>query len=393
MNLMGSIATSISALTASVQALVNAQANNVNTNPSASGSRSIVEKPVVFKGKDSESARLFRSAFRVWINANEDRFALQDAQGKKVQGANGATMLDVHKMVPSALSFMAEDAAVWARPHIESLAEGKTPFASWYAFLVAFKLKFEPVSSEADAKNKIIGMKQGKRTFGELVADFETWASRTGWSEQDLFDRLKQTLNADYINWLSYFPVVAKDYDTLKAYGHLIDLQLTDLHNNQRQAGASGNNSSSAPRSAPGFCDPNAMDINANNIDSYFQGLSNKDVVKKWRKWMKDRCRCCGSKSHENSLEKHPGPPICNHCGRTGHFSWVCLARLQGKPATQRAAATGPVSAPSPAPAAATIASSASITDYEAENTALKDSIAILTKQVQGLAKQVKQAF
>jgi hypothetical protein len=56
MNLMGSMATSISALTASVQALVNAQANNVNASPSASGSRSIVEKPVVFKGKDSESA-------------------------------------------------------------------------------------------------------------------------------------------------------------------------------------------------------------------------------------------------------------------------------------------------------------------------------------------------
>jgi hypothetical protein len=65
MNLIGSMATSISALTASVQALVNAQANNVNASPSTSGSRSIVEKPVVFKGKDSESARLFRSAFRV----------------------------------------------------------------------------------------------------------------------------------------------------------------------------------------------------------------------------------------------------------------------------------------------------------------------------------------
>jgi hypothetical protein len=64
-NLMGSMATSISALTASVQALVNAQANNVNASPSASGSHSIVEKPVVFKGKDLESARLFRSAFRI----------------------------------------------------------------------------------------------------------------------------------------------------------------------------------------------------------------------------------------------------------------------------------------------------------------------------------------
>jgi hypothetical protein len=183
MNLMGSMATSISALTASVQALVNAQANNVNASPSASGSRSIIEKPVVFKGKDLESAQLFRSAFCVLINTNKDRFALCDPQGKKVQGANRATLLDVHKMVPSALSFMVEDAAVWVRLHIESLAEGKTPFTHWDAFLAAFKLKFKPVSPEANAKNKIIEMKQGKCTFGELVANFETWASRTGWSD------------------------------------------------------------------------------------------------------------------------------------------------------------------------------------------------------------------
>jgi hypothetical protein len=42
------------------------------------------------------------------------------------------------------------------------------------------------------------------------------------------------------------------------------------------------------------------------------------------------------------------------------------------------------------APAAATIASSVSIMDYEVKNAAFKDSIAILTKQMQGLAEQVK---
>jgi hypothetical protein len=91
-----------------------------------------------------------------------------------VQGANGATLLDVHKMVSLALFFIAENTAVWAQFHIELLAEGKMPFADWDTFLVVFKLKFELVSPEADAKNKIIGMKQGKCTFGELVADFET---------------------------------------------------------------------------------------------------------------------------------------------------------------------------------------------------------------------------
>jgi hypothetical protein len=180
MNLIGSMATSISALTASVQALVNAQANNANASPSSSGLCSIIKKPVVFKSKDLESARLFRSAFHVWINANKDHFALCDPQGKKVQGANGATLLNIHKMVSSALSFMAEDAAVWARLYIESLTEGKTPFADWDAFLVAFKLKFKPVSPEANMKNKIIEIKQSKCTFGELVANFEIWASCTG---------------------------------------------------------------------------------------------------------------------------------------------------------------------------------------------------------------------
>jgi hypothetical protein len=91
-----------------------------------------------------------------------------------VQGANGATLLDVHKMVPSALFFIVKNTAVWAQPYIESLAEGKMSFANWNAFLSAFKLKFKPISPEANAKNKIIEMKQGKHTFGELVADFKT---------------------------------------------------------------------------------------------------------------------------------------------------------------------------------------------------------------------------
>jgi hypothetical protein len=111
-NLMGSMATSISMLTALDQALVNAQASNTNASLFTSGSGSIIKKPIVFKGKDSELARLFRSAFRIWINANKDCFALCDLQRKKVQGANRAILLDVHKMILLALSFIVEDAAV-----------------------------------------------------------------------------------------------------------------------------------------------------------------------------------------------------------------------------------------------------------------------------------------
>jgi hypothetical protein len=77
---------------------------------------------------------------------------------------------------------------------------------------------------------------------------------------------------------------VAKDSATLKTYNHSIDLQLTDLYNNQCQAGAAGNNLFLASYTFSGFCDPNAIDINAKNIDFHFQELSNENIIKKWHK-------------------------------------------------------------------------------------------------------------
>jgi hypothetical protein len=108
---------------------------------------------------------------------------------------------------------------------------------------------------------------------------------------------------------------------------------------------------------------------------------------------MKNHYCYCGSKLHKNTLKKHPGPLVCNHCSRTSHFSQVYLVHLQEKLAMQCTAATSPVSTPSSTSATTTIAFSAFITNYKTKNAALNDSIAILTKQVQGLAEQVKQAF
>ena len=83
---------------------------------------------------------------------------------------------------------MIGDAAVWARPYLETIADNKVAFTDWSAFIAAFKAKFEPINAEVKAKSKIMNMKQGSRTFSSYLSEFEMWSSRTGWSDQDLYD-------------------------------------------------------------------------------------------------------------------------------------------------------------------------------------------------------------
>jgi hypothetical protein len=170
----------------------------------------VVEKPTSFEGKDSESAWLFRSAFRVWVESNE-RFFQHWPNGTRVVNQAGEELLDEPKMITSALSFMTKDTAVWARPYLEQPADHKLVFdnGKWDSFLKAFKQKFEPISASMEAKNKLYNLRQGKRSFASLELEFNTWAPRTDWSEPELIDCLKATLTDDYIRRLSYFPTLA----------------------------------------------------------------------------------------------------------------------------------------------------------------------------------------
>ena len=76
---------------------------------------------------------------------------------------------------------MTDKAAIWARPHIEKIANGGTVFNdSWAQFITEYKLKFEPVDSEVEAKEQIRILRQGDRLFSAVISDFEMWAERTG---------------------------------------------------------------------------------------------------------------------------------------------------------------------------------------------------------------------
>ena len=356
----------------------------------------IVEKPQAFKGEDSETARLFRHAFQVWVRANPRAFAQRDANGVPVTNANGDIVCDDGKLIASALSFMQGPAGTWARPHIEGIAIGQYPFQSdWDQFVEAFKAKFEPVDATAEAKSKILGMRQAGRNFSSYLAEFEMWSPRTGWSHRDLYDRLKAGLDTDYINRLSYFMPPPADYDNLVRCGKQIDITLVDLQNNLHAATGKSVRPQQQSRStaAPAFRDPNAMDIDATNLDEMFKGLTTReDITAQHRRVMKGRCRVCGSKAHTDAA-RHQNV-TCNWCGKKNHWSKICISRLCGEPRAQA------VKAADTSDPAATIASSTTSPstnsagpDIEATIAAFRDMLDLQAKQMAEMQATINKGF
>jgi hypothetical protein len=370
---------------------------------------SVVEKPTSFKGKNSESAHLSRSAFCIWVESNK-RFFQHWPNGTRVVNQAGEELLDEPKMITLALSFMTKDATVWARLYLEQLMDHKPVFdnGKWDSFLKAFKQKFEPISASMEAKNKLYNLRQGKWSFAFLESEFNTWAPRTDWSEPELIDRFKATLTNDYIHWLLYFLTPASTLTKLRVQGHQIDAQINNLQNNLHmanhapKASVTGNSSSAIPQP---FRNPNAMDIDAFIISKLTNLLSSvstvSDICKIWQKYMTPHCSCCGSTRHKYTAQLHPNV-TCNHCHRPNHYTRVCLTWLlksrDFKAASQRVTASAPsVSFPSPAPslhAPATISASiADVNKLKQENAQLKNSVALFQKQIAELQASIAANF
>ena len=94
-------------------------------------------------------------------------------------------------------------------------------------------------------------------------------------------------------------------------------------------------------------------------------------------KVMRGKCTVCGSSQHTKETAKHTDLK-CNHCGKDGHWSKVCVRRLQGLPRTTEAKPRS---------------ISATGTDPEAETAALKDLIETQNKQIKTLSEQLKLSF
>ena len=361
--------TAVKSLANTVQTLSQSVATLTGATGSITGHTrpiNIVEKPKAFEGKTSEGARLFRSSFTVWVHDHESAFAKRDEYGSIVTDDEGKTVYSGRKMISSALSFMTGSAAIWARPHLEKIADGEDVFTvsndfgrvirthDWAEFLRLFKAKFEPQDAVVEAKSVLFNMKQGNRTFSDYLADFETWAPCTGWSDKDLFDRLKGGLSTKYIERLYGYSGHAQTYDLLVQQCRNTDLLIMDL-NNALKGTPMSRSAPHASSSTASFVDPNAMEVDATWMDKHFVNVPDyKTGQAIWNKALKGRCKGCGSKQHVDS--KIHAAQECKHCGKLGHWNTVCLQRLTGQ-APRRSVAATVIAPPIP------VASTSSIVD------------------------------
>lgn len=288
---------------------VNTLSNKVPTSTSSGSPSRSVQKPSSYDGKSSQDARRFIAAFSVYGMMAGD---LNERQGD--------VFIDT-KWIMAALTFLRDDAAIWATPYLEALALGQAAFTNWDAFKTAFKVRFETVNEAADAKEALRKLWQGKLTAGEYAAKFKELMSRTGYSATDLRDRFYDHLSTDVKDDLVHTERKTTTLDDLITVALDID---TRIRNRRAEKAREQGRPAPAPIARAPVpvtpFDPNAMQIDATQTrEAFLQRMTG-------------RCFGCGSTSHQKRSGTCPhGNSLCGWCGRNGHTEMVCQDKFMGK--------------------------------------------------------------
>lgn len=312
---------SMALLTQSMTQLASAtQANN---------SSKAVQKPAPFKGEQGGEARRFLAAFTMWAMTQGASLNHLDAAGNAVGPRND-------QWIRTVLSYLQDDAALWATPAMEQLTLGHMPFNNdWNEFRSQFKARFESVDEAVDAKERLRKLYQGSLTVPEYAARFKELAGRTGYSGADLRDRFYEHLSDAIKDELVH---TARPIGTLE---ELITVTADiDVRVRQRRAEKARQQGRTLPTPStrtpaavhttpftPAARDPNAMDVDATRTREDFN------------RFMRGKCYGCGSEAHVKKDGGHDRE-ICNYCRRAGHREVVCMDKFLKKPRSQRASAT-----------------------------------------------------
>lgn len=362
------------ALTALTQA-VTTLTTTVNNRQQEAPGRTLdkaLQKPTPFKGSSSADARRFLAAFSTYAMTTGN--LLNNPQ------ADGTYTPDERKWIVSALTFLQDEAAIWATPYLEKVAEANVanrPFQdSWATFKTDFRSRFETSNEAVDAKDALRALWQGSKTVPEYAAKFKELMSRTGYSAADLRDRFYEHLASGIKDELVHTARPIGTLDELLTVATDLDVRLR-----QRRAEKAREQGKSVPSprlptttttAAPFIAkDPNAMDIDGTHSREAFI------------KSMTGKCFGCGSTAH-NKRDGNHERDICAWCGRTGHREVVCQSKFMGQPKKQRVAVTE--EAPSDTAAAAEATVSASQVDVIAQ---LLEGQRQLAAQIEAM----KQAF
>ena len=269
----------------------------------------VVMRPTPYAGTGGDDARRFLAAFTMWAMAQGSSLNVIDGQGNLMDRRDG-------KWIRAALSFLVDDAAVWAAPAMEVFTDGLVPFDNhWEGFRQQFKAHFEMADEAVDAKEKLQLLFQETSSIPEYAARFKQAMVRTGYSVADLWDRFYDHLHPKVKDKLihSNRPIVTLD-DLIAAMTE-IDVRVCQCQAEkewERRLGGMNSGMTLALDLATGnpfmpvSSDPVKMEVDATRTREEFL------------RQMRGRCFGCGSTAHTKKDGNHEHE-VCKHCMRMGH--------------------------------------------------------------------------
>jgi hypothetical protein len=237
--------------------------------------------------------------------------------------------------IRAALSYLQDDASIWAAPSMEIFASGGVPFDGlWETFRAQFKARFETVDEAVDAKEKLRVLWQGKTTVPKYAAQFKEYMMRTGYSATDLRDRFYDHLTSTIKDELVHTARPNDTLDSLILVATDLDVRIrqrqSEKEREEKRYGAGKGAVMPTPTRSTPFvppaADPTAMEVDATH--------TREEFIRR----MKGKCFGCGSVAH-NKRDGNHEREICTYCRRVGHRDVVCFDKFIGKPRGQQIAA------------------------------------------------------